>query len=115
MLDYDIRNTIVEHFVSFSSIVNRDLPAHPHYSGPGVVEIVYEGTTAASPMRRLLVDMYVRHGSKEWFAPELHPAFSQDVARELMAWVEGKSVGSRGKMMNWREYRVGQGLADGEV
>jgi hypothetical protein len=39
VLDVVIRNTIVEHFVSFSSVVNRDLPTHPFYPDPAVVEM----------------------------------------------------------------------------
>ena len=87
VLDTAIRNIIVEHLIAFSSIANHDLPTHPHYPGPEVVEMVYDGTTAASPIRRFLVDMYVRFGQNKWMDPELHPAFLQDVARELIGRV----------------------------
>ena len=84
VLDVVIRNVIVDHIIAFSSIANHELATHPHYPGPAVIETVYEGTTAESPMRRLLVDMYVKHGERKWLEPELHPAFVQDVARKLM-------------------------------
>lgn len=106
VLDVVIRNTIVEHFVSFSNVVNRDLPTHPFYPDPAVVEIVYEGTTATSPMRRLLVDIYVRHGSKEWLVPELHPAFYQDMARELMGRFAKVVVGRSGETIMTGDYLV---------
>lgn len=84
VLDSMIRDAAIEQLIAFSGVVNNDLPTHPHYPSPRVVETVYEGTTEAASMRNLLVDMYVRLGSKEWLVPELHPAFCQDVAREFM-------------------------------
>jgi hypothetical protein len=106
VLDVVIRNVIVEHFISFSSIANRELLPHPYYPGPDVVELVYEGTTAASPMRKLLVDMYVRHGSKEWLAPESHAGFCQDVARELMGTLGQAIVARSGATIRTEDYLV---------
>ena len=83
VLDSVIRDATIERLIAFGGVVNNDLPTHPHYPSPRVIETVYEGTTEAAPMRKLLVDMYVRLGSKEWLVPELHPAFCQDVAREV--------------------------------
>ncbi|GAB7333774.1 hypothetical protein MBLNU13_g05298t1 [Cladosporium sp. NU13] len=84
VLDVAIRNTIVEHFIAFSSTINHGLPGYHYYPGSAAVDAIYEGTTAASPVRRLLVNLYVRHGEKAWLVPELPSAFFQDVARELM-------------------------------
>jgi hypothetical protein len=85
-LDSFIRNNVVQQLISYTTIVNRNEPSHPIHPRPAAIEIIYEGTTAASPFRRLLVGMYARHGSKEWLAPEdLHPSFCLDVARALMA------------------------------
>lgn len=50
--------------------------------------MVYEGITEAAPIRKLLVDMCVRLGSKEWLVPELPPAFCQGVARGFMRRAE---------------------------
>jgi hypothetical protein len=96
VLDIFIQNTIIEHLLKLTDVINRNHHGHPHYPGPAVVEIVYEGTTPTSPFRRMLVDMYARHGLEEWLAHEdLHPAFCLDVARALMAQATAK-VGAPG-------------------
>jgi len=70
--------------------------------------MVYEGTTEAAPMRKLLVDMYVRLGSKEWLVPELHPAFCQDVARDCMSMrrAEDGLVRGDGAVIRKEDYGV---------
>lgn len=106
VLDRDIRDSIAERFVIFTSVINLNLPRHLYYPGPGAIEIIYEGTTEASPMRRLLVDMYVLHGSKEWLVPKLHPEFCQDVAREFMRRAEDGVHERSGKMMSGADYYI---------
>lgn len=68
--------------------------------------MVYEGIIEAAPMRKLLVDMYVRLGSKEWRVPELHPAFCQDVAREFMRRAEEGGVRGVGAAIRKEVYLV---------
>lgn len=64
ILNPTIQNTIVDHLISFTAMLNRCNPSHSYYPGPRTVDILYEGTPEGSPVRRLLVDMYSRHGSK---------------------------------------------------
>lgn len=109
VLDNFIQNTIIEHLLKLTAVINRNKPGHPHYPGPAVVEIIYEGTTAASPFRRLLIDMYARHGSEEWLShDDLHPAFCLDVARALMAQAQfkGGALGQRGPAMRVADYLI---------
>jgi hypothetical protein len=107
VLDTFIQNTIIEHLLKLTAVINRNKPNHPHYPGPAVVEIIYKGITATSPFRRLLVDMYARHGSEKWLAREdLHPSFCLDVARALMVQATAKdgALGQRGSMMRMADY-----------
>jgi hypothetical protein len=111
VLDTFIQNTIVEHLLKPTDIVNRNEPSHPIHPRPAAIEIIYEGTTAASHFRRLLVDMYARHGSEEWLAPEdLHPSFCLDVARALMAQAKAEdgAPGQRGSAMRTADYLIAQ-------
>lgn len=84
VLDVAIRNAIVEDFIAFSSVINHGLPGYQYYPSAAAIDAIYEGTTEESPMRRLLVDLYARHGEREWLAEEMPAAFCRDVARELM-------------------------------
>jgi hypothetical protein len=109
VLDIFIQNTIIEHLLKLTDVINRNHHGHRHYPGPAVVEIIYEGTTPTSPFRRMLVDMYARHGSDEWLAhDDLHPAFCLDVARALMAQAMAKdgAPGQRGAAMRMADYLV---------
>lgn len=71
--------------------------------------MMYEGITEAAPMRKLLVDMYVRLGSKEWLVPELHPSFCQDVAREFMRRAEEGRVRGLGRQSGRRVILLSSG------
>jgi hypothetical protein len=111
VLDTFIQNTIIEHLLKLTDVINRNYLGHRHYPGPAVIEIIYEGTTAASSFRRLLVDMYARHGSEEWLAhDDLHPAFCLDVARTLMAQAktEAGAPGFRGSAMRMADYLIAE-------
>jgi hypothetical protein len=87
VLDVSIRSAIIENFVAFSGVVNCRSVVHAQYPSPDAIEMVYKGTTATAPIRRLFVDIYVKHGERKWLEAELHPAFVQDVAKELMGRV----------------------------
>lgn len=104
VLDSVIRDATIDQLIAFSAVVNHDLPAHPHCPGLEAVEIVYGGATDAAPVRRLLVDLYVRHGSKEWMQPELHAAFCQDVARELLGRTQHGDVMGRPATITRADY-----------
>jgi hypothetical protein len=111
VLDTYIQNTIVEHLLKLTAVIDRNKAGHPHYPGPAVVEITYEGTTAALPFRRLLIDMYARHGSEEWLShDDLHPAFCLDVARALVAQAMAKDgvPGKLGAAMRMVDYLIAE-------
>jgi hypothetical protein len=44
VLDIFIQNTIIEHLLKLTDVINRNHHGHRHYPGPAVVEIIYEGT-----------------------------------------------------------------------
>lgn len=100
VLDVAIRNEIVEHVIDFTAGVDQGFPSYQYYPDAAAVEAIYEGTTEEPPMRRLLVDLYARHGEREWLAPEELPAaFFRDVARELVGRVLMGVVAMRGGIM----------------
>lgn len=62
------------------------------YPGMDAINIIYDGTTAESPARRLVVDFHVRHGTENWIKdhcvegdPEnFHHDFLIDLSQALL-------------------------------
>lgn len=50
----------------------------------GAVNAAYKGTPANSPLRTLLVDMYVQHGTSKWIHNTTNTDFLLDVSRALL-------------------------------
>ena len=66
------------------------------------VNIVYRGTTHGSPGRRLMVDLHVVMGVKEWMDDELEVEFVTDVAKSLYEKLAG--LGLREQDLNIDAY-----------
>ncbi|KAM0715782.1 hypothetical protein Q7P37_008296 [Cladosporium fusiforme] len=49
-----------------------------------VIDLLYSRTTAAASIRRMLVDLYVSAGNKDWLTSSTNPAFLLDVAQLLL-------------------------------
>lgn len=45
------------------------------------VNIIYRGTPANSPARRLMVDVHIRNGQEDWICDDLEPSFLVDLAK----------------------------------
>ena len=66
------------------------------------VNIVYRGTSQGSPGRRLMVDLHVVMGAKEWMDDELEVEFVTDVAKSLYEKLAG--LGLREQDLNIDAY-----------
>lgn len=47
------------------------------------VKIIYRGTAAGSPARRLMVNFHVGHGTTQWFDSTCEAGFVRDVLQSL--------------------------------
>ena len=85
LLDTELRDRLVEAIVAMSrerhpQAKNRNFP------GPSEIKIVYENTPESSPLRRLLVDMYVARGTQHFEISATNGVdFLVDVTKALLA------------------------------
>ncbi|OQO01633.1 hypothetical protein B0A48_12669 [Cryoendolithus antarcticus] len=91
MQDRDFKNAIIDCMIETNELRNECNDTEcPHVD---TITTVYEGTPAPSPMRRLLVDMYVRQGDATWFAGADmrggHPDFMADLVAALYLVAHG--------------------------
>ncbi|KAH7085231.1 hypothetical protein BKA63DRAFT_559873 [Paraphoma chrysanthemicola] len=76
--------------LEFQDAIMSAMIARCEIDWPSNIEvcIIYEGTTAASPARRLMVDIFCREGDEDWIDSEdgdkLPIDFHRDLARALM-------------------------------
>lgn len=105
LLDSNIRNAIINEIIRFT---NSGTLGGLYYPGARAVNNIYNCTTSASPARRLMVELYVTAGKKDWFTDELHPAFLMDLGKELMAEVQNSSLACRSRKNNTKadHYRI---------
>lgn len=89
LLDSAIRNCIIKNIIQYTKIHTSD---GCYYPNARAINNIYNCTTAASPARLLMVELYVSAGSKDWFTDELHPAFLLDVGKELMSEVQRSTL-----------------------
>ncbi|KAM0724081.1 hypothetical protein Q7P37_000261 [Cladosporium fusiforme] len=79
--DGDFRDAVVDAIiVSINDPGKDDLVRYP--SGT-TVERAYEGTPEGSPLRKLMVDIYVHHGNRDWLHKVANPDFLRDLAEDL--------------------------------
>ena len=78
LLDSTIRNAIIKEIVRFTTIGKC--------KHPGLVAInnIYNCTTATSPARRLMVDLYTYRGEARWLNDEMHPMFLLELGQALL-------------------------------
>jgi len=103
-LDSTFRNAIIAEIIRFTTI----LSANGSYIYPGVSSIndIYNGTTSASPARRLMVDLYIHAGNTTWVIDALHPAFLKDLAEALMLQVQSFDLPCRVHRVAVEDYSV---------
>ena len=56
------------------------------------VRHIYDGTTRESPMRRLMVDFYVKYGLAHWPFQGQHHEFLEDLAEELQGKIMAQQL-----------------------
>jgi hypothetical protein len=106
-LDSDFRNAILAEFVRLRLILHGSPGCRTSHRVTSV-NTIYQGTTASSPARRLMVDFGVRFGCHQCYTGDLDKAFLVDlthaffVAAHLPRGVEGQ----RGVEPKVEEYRV---------
>lgn len=66
----------------------RDKNSNKWATGNGYINIVYAGTREGSPLRRLLVDLYVSTGNQSWMASDYDSIFLLDLAKAFMQKLE---------------------------
>jgi hypothetical protein len=81
LLDRSIRYTVTENIMDLADFQPINEP----------VNIIYGGTTAASPARQLMVDIYLRFGSKDWLDDTYDAAFLLDAAQAFCSKAETNS------------------------
>lgn len=66
------------------SVASPDTNGTNWFPTGSCVTRAYDGTPVGSPLRKLLVDFHVVHGSREWLKDENHPEFLADLAKDLI-------------------------------
>jgi hypothetical protein len=65
----------------FRLMQKRDLRGVTWYPIQEEVNIIYRGTPENSPARRLMIDIHLADGNKNWICEKLEPAFLVDLAK----------------------------------
>ena len=90
MLDRSARNAIVREIMRLMTTKSPD--GTRYYPASTCINAIYDGTSIGSPMRRMIVDMWVVHGSAEWTFKDLHPEFLQELAPKLLEKIIGQKT-----------------------
>jgi hypothetical protein len=69
----------------------KDKNSKRHFPTKEAVNIIYNGTSAGSPARRLMVNIHVSYGNTKWFNSTCDAVFVLDVTQSLYAKFEGKT------------------------
>jgi hypothetical protein len=105
LLDSDIRNAIINEIIRFTT---SGTLGGLYYPVARAINNIYNCTTAASPARCLMVELYITAGRKDWFTDDLHPTFVMDLGKELMAEVQNSTLSCRSSKGNTKadHYRI---------
>lgn len=79
--DGDFKDAIVDAMIASINTTGKD-DKHWYPSGPAV-DRAYEGTPEGSPLRKLMVDIHVNHGGREWLEGVTNVEFVKDLAEDL--------------------------------
>jgi len=78
-IHHAIQNAVIEEMLRLTHLrCPKGLRWFPTGS---IVAAIYEGTPVGSPIRRLIVDMHVIHGSKDWLSTNASAEFLMDVTK----------------------------------
>ncbi|GAB7331730.1 hypothetical protein MBLNU13_g03706t1 [Cladosporium sp. NU13] len=99
-IDPKFQNLVLKEIIRLTRLPDKDR-MHWYPTGEDV-NIIYRGTPQGSPGRRLMVDLHVIMGVKEWMDNELEVEFVTDVAKSLYEKVSG--LGFREQDLNIDAY-----------
>lgn len=80
--DGDFKDAIIDALISSVSTIGKEDKCW--YPAGEKVDRAYKGTPPGSPLRRLLVDMHVYHGHRDWVKDDASPDFLVDLVRDLL-------------------------------
>jgi hypothetical protein len=89
--DGDFKDAIIDAMILSINTLGKD-DKHWYPSGPAV-DRAYEGTPEGSPLRKLMVDIHVNHGSRKWLEAVTNIDFVKDLAEDL--YVDRESTAFR--------------------
>lgn len=83
LLDETIRGALIKEILRLAKLTDKESKQY-HPKGEAV-NIIYRGTTAKSPARRLMVDFHIAYGTTKCFVATCEAGFVLDVAQKLYA------------------------------
>jgi hypothetical protein len=83
LLDETIRGAIIKEFIRLTSLTDKS--SQRYCPMKEAVSIIYRGTTAGSPARRLTVDIHLAYGTTKWLDSTCEASFVLDVAQRFYA------------------------------
>jgi hypothetical protein len=70
---------------AIKSTLSSDMDGVPCFPGVMAVNRAYKGTPPGSPLRRLMIDLWARHGRDTWEREDLNGEFLTELVGELLA------------------------------
>lgn len=80
--DGDFKDAVIDALIASVATVGKE-DKYWYPSGERA-DRVYNGTPPGSPLRRLLVDMHIHHGRRDWVQNGANPDFLTDLVRDLL-------------------------------
>jgi hypothetical protein len=79
--DGDFKDAVIDSVTASINVPDKD--GKCWYPVGPVVDRAYEGTPEGSPLRRLMVDIHLHHGRRQWLDGATNIDFVKDLAGEL--------------------------------
>jgi hypothetical protein len=100
-LDKCVRNAVIQELARLSSLPDKS--GIKHFMPTGVSKMCFDATPEGSPIRRLIIDVYVFIGRKCWLTTsgEEHPEFLLELSRALLEKVTGD-----GPLISFQDWEV---------
>jgi hypothetical protein len=102
--DDHIRNVIIDEIVRFSRMSSRE--SGHHLPLDHAVTTIYESTTAGSPARRLLVELFVTNGKGKWVKEITQPEFLCDLATAALSEIHKGRLPCQYRIVLGKDYHV---------
>jgi hypothetical protein len=105
VLDKYVRNEVIKEIVRVSELLHENQDSMMCSAS----HICFDGTPGASPIRRLMVDLYTFNGTEKWLTSSYgaHPEFLFQLSRGLLNKVSSRDRGTfRGRRLKAEDYFV---------